>query len=128
MVCVTFTRKNLFACLLVLIMTAMIFCEFAGCFNIPQNAATNKDRTDFAKGVGYDVCDGCTQTKKVTLPYNINDEIYKQSNGYNLYDFAGCFVTVYTYVSADNKGMLDIFVYRDRVIGYKWKNNGLINS
>ena len=124
---ITFTRKGLFALLAIIVVTILICSEIYASSNTEYNAKTNADRINFIKGKGYTVLSEQPESKTVTLPECFS-QVYSNYNdiqllsGYDLSNYKGCEVVIYTYKINAPKGyteecVINIIVYNNRVIG-----------
>ncbi len=124
---ITFTKKRLAATLAIFICLGFICCELYAAANKTTNAKTNADRLVFIKQLGYTVTQESPTTKTVTIPevfYDVyqNYNALQQKGGYDLSDYKGCEVALYTYKINTPKGykgqcVINILVYNDRIIG-----------
>lgn len=123
----TFTRKKLAVFFAVTAVFAFVFCEICTAENTDKNALNNSERIVFIKNAGYTLLSGEPETKFVKIPevfsdvYNNYNEIQRLA-GYDLSDFKGCEVVIYTYkieTPQDYSGecVFNMIVYNDRVIG-----------
>ncbi len=124
---ITFTKKRIIATLAVFICIGFICCQLYAAANKTADAKTNADRLIFIKQLGYTVTQEIPTSKTVNIPevfYDIykNYNALQQKSGYDLSDYKGCEVTLYTYEISTPKGyegecVINIIVYNDRVIG-----------
>lgn len=124
---ITFNRKGLVALLVAIVLIFLICCEVYSVSNMQTNAKTNAKRINFIKKSGYTLLSSDPESKTVTIPetfsdvYNNYNEL-QQTSGYNLGDYKGCEVVIYTYSIQSPAGYSDecvfnMIVYNDRVIG-----------
>lgn len=124
---VTFTKKNLLIMLVAFVCIGFICCEICAASNIVTDAKTNADRLNFVKNLGYTVLSDQPETKKVNIP-DVFYDVYKnynalqKSSGYDLSQYKGCEVTIYTYTINTPNGytgecVINLIVYNDRIIG-----------
>lgn len=102
--------------------------QFYAAANPTVNAETNADRVAFVKSLGLVPDDNNVQNKSVTIPVKFS-QVYKNYNalqkqaGYNLENYNGSSVTVYTYpvgkIKPDNgdEYYVNLIVYKNRIIG-----------
>ncbi|MBR5472613.1 MAG: DUF4830 domain-containing protein [Clostridia bacterium] len=124
---VTFTKKRFLIILAVFVCIGFICCEVYTAGNTIADAKTNADRLTFIKKLGYTpLCDQ-PNSKTVNLPEAFYD-VYKNYNalqisaGYDLSQYKGCEVTIYTYTINPPNGytgecVVNLIVYNDRIIG-----------
>ncbi len=124
---ITFTRKKLIILIAVLICGVLLCSEIYVAGNNVANAATNAERLNFIKNLGYTVLSDQPTTKTVNIPevfydvYN-NYNVLQQTANYDLSLYKGCEVVIYTYKinppsSYSGECVINIMVYNDRVIG-----------
>lgn len=124
---VTFTRKGLSALLAAMIAVILICCEICAVSNMDFNASTNAKRLEFIRNTGYEVLSNEPETKTVEIPEAFSD-VYKNYNklqrsaGYDLSNYKGCDVVIYTYKIKTPSGyngdcVFNMMVYNNRVIG-----------
>ena len=126
---VTFTRKGLLALFAVIAVILLICVETYSVEsrNKTVDAKTNADRIAFIKNSGYTLLSKEPQTKSVTIPESFSDvysnynNIQRQS-GYDLSEYKGCEVTIYTYSIKAPSGyegecVLNMIVYNGNCIG-----------
>ncbi|MDO4607886.1 MAG: DUF4830 domain-containing protein [Clostridia bacterium] len=124
---ITFTKKRIIATLAIFICVGLVCCELYAAANKTPNAKTNADRLIFIKRLGYTITQESLTAKTVTIPevfYDVykNYNTLQQKGGYDLSDYKGCTVTLYTYKINTPKGYkgecaINIIVYNDRIIG-----------
>ena len=124
---ITFTRKGLFAILAVIIIIILVCGEIYALSNTQCNAKTNVDRMDFIKGNGYTLLSDQPETKTVIIPECFSDVYNNYNNiqllsGYDLSNYKGCEVVIYTYninapTGYSGECVINIIVYNNRVIG-----------
>lgn len=102
--------------------------QFYAAANPPVNAKTNSERVAFIKSLGLNPDDSNYDNKSVTIPVKFSS-VYKNYNalqkqvGYNLENYKGARVTVYTYpvgkIKPDNSDeyYVNLMVYKGRIIG-----------
>ena len=124
---VTFTRKGLSAMLAAMIAVILICCKIYAVSNMGFNASTNAKRLEFIRNTGYEVLSNEPETKTVAIPEDFSD-VYKNYNklqrsaGYDLSNYKGCDVVIYTYKIKTPSGydgdcVFNMMVYNNRVIG-----------
>lgn len=122
-----FNRKSLLALLAAMVAIILICGEIYAASNTTYNASTNAERIYFIKSIGHEVLSNEPETKAVVIPeafsdvYNNYNDIQRLS-GYDLADYKGCEVVVYTYsiktpAGYDGDCVLNMIVYNGRVIG-----------
>ena len=97
---------------------------FLGSSIVDKNADTYKKRNDFISNLGYKVDEENVSVKVITIPYVFSD-VYKNYNdiqktsGYNLEEYRGKKVTLYTYCSdnMDEKFVINLLVFNGEIIG-----------
>ncbi len=111
----------------VIAVSVFVLCEICTVENTDKNALNNSERIVFIKNAGYTLLSGEPETKFVKIPETFSD-VYNNYNeiqrlaGYDLSDFKGCEVVIYTYeieTPQDYSGecVFNMIVYNDRVIG-----------
>ncbi len=124
---ITFTRKKLLVLIIALVCAFLICSEVYVAGNNNTNAATDAERLNFLKGLGYTVIGDEPTVKTVTVPEVFSD-VYNNYNslqreaGYDLSLYKGCQVTIFTYAinppdSYSGECVVNIMVYNDRIIG-----------
>lgn len=125
---VTVTKKSLTAVFLATLAVIIISGQFYAAAYPTVNAKTNADRVAFVKSLGLIPDDNNVQNKSVTIPVKFS-QVYKNYNalqkqaGYNLENYKGSRVTVYTYpvgkIRPDNGDdyYVNLMVYKNRIIG-----------
>ena len=132
---VTFTRKGLFAIFVAIVGIVLICSEICAASNKTTNASTNVERITFIKNSGYTPLSNEPQTKTVVIPESFSDVYNNYNNtqraaGYDLTEFKGCEVTIYTYsietpVGYEGESVFNMIVYKNRVIGGDVSSNAL---
>lgn len=97
---------------------------FASALNTRVNAETNEQRTEYIASLGFCVVSAPSEVKTVTVPYRF-DGVYEDYNklqravGFDLMQYRGKNVTVYTYPFADKSLNADVhlMVYDGVLIG-----------
>lgn len=123
----TFTRKKLAVLFAILVVIVLICCEISTAENTGKNATNNSERIVFIKNSGYTLLSAEPETKAVKIPETFSD-VYNNYNeiqrlaGYDLSDYKGCEVVIYTYKIETPQGysgdcVFNMIVYNDRVIG-----------
>ena len=125
---VTVTRKSLAAVFLLTLIIIIVSGQFYAAANTAVNAKTNAERVAFIKSLGLNPDDSNAQKKSVVIPVKFS-QVYKNYNalqkqaGYNLENYKGARVTVYTYpvgkIRPDNSDeyYVNLMVYRNRIVG-----------
>ncbi len=120
---VTLTKKSisviLGAVIISLILLGQIFTIKAGGID----GSTNQKRVNYIESLGYSVDETAQNVKAVKIPQEFSD-VYKkynalqQKSGFNLAEFKGKTVDVYTYCFDDDPKMqVHLIVYEGNVIG-----------
>ncbi len=117
----TLTKKRLFIILCVAVAVLLLLAQFFSARASAIILDTNASRTAFIEGLGVELLSDEYTSKKVVIPEEFN-EVYKNYNklqkeaNFNLYDFRGKEVTVYTYFCVGER-VVNLMVYKNRLIG-----------
>lgn len=119
---VTVTRKTMAAVTAFLIVLIIVIAEFTAASQGIKDGATNKQRLDFIAALGVETDDEVIDTAKISIPLKFSDvyegyNAVQMSAGYDLSDYKGCTVTRYTYAVKGSERVINILVYRGRIIG-----------
>lgn len=125
---VMLTRRRLAMMLAVLLIGVAITGEICSVVGIRENGRTNRYRVEYISNLGYTlVSDDCIEKRNITIPSEFSD-VYNKYNdiqckaGYDLKPYAGCDVTVYTYLiegitDSEDERRVNLLVYNGRIIG-----------
>ena len=121
-------RKALAILLIAAIVIAAVILLFPtkGGGDVVKGIKTEEDRVAYIAGLGYTITDDPSVSKEVTIPESF-DEVYENYNalqkecGFDLSGYQGRRVMLYTYCITGYDGydkvMLDLLVYKDKIIG-----------
>lgn len=123
----TFTRSRLVALLAVVVLVIAVCGEFSATSVSDRNGATNALRVAFAESIGCRIKEDSVSSRSVKIPARFSD-VYENYNavqkraGFDLSDYRGCTVTLYSYPVISFNGCADgatlsLLVYRGRIIG-----------
>lgn len=120
---VTLTRKGIVDAIAIMLLAVGICSRFSAVGTTPKNGETNAQRVQYIKNLNINIQDECIETKKINIPAKFGDvytgynTLQKQA-GFDLLDYAGCGVTLYTYAFTDKPDKrVNILVYKGRIIG-----------
>ena len=125
---VTVTRKSLFAVFLLTLLVIILSGRFSAAGNRAENGKTNAQRVSFIKSLGLMPDDNNAQSKQTDIPVRFSD-VYENYNllqkqaGYDLSEYKGVSVTVYTYPvgrirdKSSDEYYVHLMVYNGRIIG-----------
>ncbi len=120
---VTLTKKSISVILGAVIISLILLGQFFTINAGGIDGSTNQKRVDYIKSLGYSVDDTAQNVKTVKIPQKFSD-VYKRYNllqqkaGFNLAEFKGETVDIYTYCFADNPEMqVHLIVCKGNVIG-----------
>ena len=126
---ISVTRGVLAAILGIIVLTALLGGLFCTAISDNKNGDTNRHRMEFVNSIGCVVDEDSATSKSIVIPVEFN-ETYQNYNllqnraGFDLSEYKGCEVTVYTYRvlsygSFDKKdeAQLNLIVYNGRIIG-----------
>lgn len=119
----TFTRAKLLGILSALLLVLLLTGQTASFAKTERNAATHALRISYIKRLGYLVDEESATCKQVRIPEEFS-AVYERYNalqkaaGFDLSNYGGCEVTVYSYPLADNEyRVVNLMVYEGSVIG-----------
>ncbi len=124
-----FSKRNLLATLLATVIIIFTLGQVYSAANVPKNAETNALRLNYISSLNYKVEDETPTEKQITIPvkfnkvYNKYNELQKEA-GFNLEDYCGQNVTMFTYKLKDNY-YANIIVLKGRIIGGDICSNSL---
>ena len=124
-----FSKRNLLATLLATVIIIFTLGQVYSAANVPKNAETNALRLNYINSLNYKVEDETPTEKQITIPVKFN-KVYNKYNelqrkaGFNLKDYCGKTVTMFTYKLKDNY-YANIIVLNGRVIGGDICSNSL---
>ena len=118
--CLKISKSKILCVLLVIAAAVLLACLPKG---HKKGGTVKNDRLEFISSLGYEVDGKSCSSKTFTVP-SVFSDVYKNYNelqksaGYDLLDYAGKQVTLYTYKLKDNENMrIDLIIYNDKVIG-----------
>ncbi len=118
---VTLTKKRIFILLCALSLIFVLIGQFLSVGVSGVEVSTNALRVQFIATLGVDLESDNFKEKLVTIPYEFSD-VYEKYNalqktaGFDLSAFKGKNVTVYTYLTSDNRAV-NLMVYETKLIG-----------
>ena len=124
---VIFNRKILLAFIVAFLSILLICCELYSAAITVSNAKTDAERIAFIKSLGFAPLNVSPSSKSTQIP-DVFSAVYENYNelqllaGYDLRDFKGCEVTIFSYFIETPDGysgdtVFNIIVYNNRVIG-----------
>ena len=130
-----FTRRKLVAAALLLALTLCIAGRMVLVNAASVKASDDEARVRFAAECGCEVEKKAESVKKVRIPqsfskvYERYNELQKQA-GFDLEQYKGCEATVYSYKVlkggiAGQETLVNLIVYRDRIIGGDFSSSAL---
>lgn len=119
----TFTKKSLGVILVSIIIVLILLGQFFTASAGGTDGSTNAKRIEYLSRLGLKVNETASDIKDVTVPQNFSS-VYKNYNslqkkaGFNLENYKGKSVKVYTYECLDNsETAVHIMVYDGKIIG-----------
>ncbi len=119
----TFSKKSLVIAVAAALIIIAVGGQIAAARNTVKNGETNALRIEFINSMGYSVNDSAVSAKETAVPDEFSD-VYKKYNelqrkaGYDLLEYKGKKVTVYTYAIENSESeFVNIIVCDGVVIG-----------
>ncbi len=118
---ITLTRKKLFLMLCLAIAVLLVLLQVVSVKAEKIDVSTNAKRVEYIKSLGVTLSSEDSTDKQIVIPQKFND-VYEKYNelqqeaGFDLTDFKGKNVTVYTYSCAGER-VVNLMVYNGKLIG-----------
>lgn len=116
------SKKTLLLTVSLATLVSLIFLNVYAAANPYKNGDTINKHIEFAKSLNLEIEKRPTDKKTVCIPEKFGD-VYENYNrlqqkaGYDLRDYKGCEVTLYSYKIENSEKVMNILVYRGRIIG-----------
>ncbi len=117
-----FTRRRLFVALLGIILLLLIASRVSAVESSVIKGGTNEQRLAFLQSLGIENINKDASKKEISIPAHFNDVMKRYNNlqlksGFDLSDYAGERLKMYTYEFEDGLGAVHIIVYGQRIVG-----------
>ena len=117
-----FTKKGLAVIIAAVIITLIILSRFTSVNTDYLDGSTNKKRISYIQSLGYSVSTSSVSSKNTEIPEEFSD-VYINYNkiqkdaGFDLSEYKGEEVTIYTYDLEDSEKFLNMIVFKGKIIG-----------
>jgi len=118
---ITLTKKRILVILCAVVLSFILIGQFFTARADEIDASTNEKRVQFINTLGITLESDSYTEKSVTIPQKFS-EVYNNYNalqreaGFDLLGYCGKQVKIYTY-NIDNQTVVNLMVYKDRLIG-----------
>ena len=118
---ITLTKKRLFLIFCVVLAVLLGLVQFLSVKATGITLSTNAQRVDYIKGLGIELENDEYTSKEVIIPQEFG-AVYTKYNslqreaGFDLSNFHGKAVTIYTYSCKDEK-IVNLIIFKDKLIG-----------
>lgn len=117
-----FTKKGLAVIIGTVIIALIILSRFASAETVYLDGSTNAKRISYLQGLGFEIDSNCVSSKTTLIPEEFSD-VYEKYNqvqreaGFDLSNYKGKSVTVYTYALKNEENYINIMVCDGEIIG-----------
>lgn len=117
-----FTKKGLAVILALTILALIIIGQFSSVNRSYSDGATHKNRMEFLAAYKFSVNENAVAVRDTRLPQSMSDNFVKynkivQKGGFDLSDFCGKNVTVYSYALSENpQSVVSLLVADGKII------------